>query len=657
MGQIAVTLPDGQSIAVPSGSAALDVATAISPRLAQAAIAGVVNGALTDVSTPVADGDEVRIVTDKSPEALGVLRHSAGHVMAEAVKDLFPTVRFGIGPAIEDGFYYDFDMDRPFTPEDLEAIETRMREIIAAELRFTRGELDRLEALDAFEGQPYKRELIEELPEGETISTYTQGAFTDLCRGPHAPHTGWIKAFKLTKVAGAYWRGDSDRPMLQRIYGTAWFSQKDLDAYLMRVEEAEKRDHRKLGRELDLFHFDEMAGSGLVLYHPKGARVLHELIEWLSDDLYARGYVEIRTPHIYRAEVWKTSGHWDYYRENMYSFEIDEGEGKEPAEYAVKPMNCPGALLVYASDTRSYRDLPMRLFEFGTVYRHERSGVVHGLMRARGFTQDDAHIFCTGEQIVPEVKAMLDIVKFIMDTFGFEYSAEVSTRPEKSVGRDEDWDLATRALMTALTEWGLPYQVNEGDGAFYGPKIDIKVKDAIGRIWQLSTIQVDFNNPERFDITYRTAENTAERPFMLHRAIFGSMERFFGILIEHTAGALPLWLAPVQVVVIPIADRHADYAREVQAALNAARIRAEVAQENEPMRVKIAKAQQQKVPYMLIVGDKEIEAGAVGVRERTQGDLGAMPLAAFVERVASELPLGASAGLPLSGFPSAGFPS
>ncbi len=624
MVEIAVTLPDGQSIAVAPGSRVIDVATAISPRLAQAAIAGVVDGALVDVSAPVPAGAQVRIVTDKSPEALGVLRHSAGHVMAEAVKALFPTARFGIGPAIEDGFYYDFDADRPFTPEDLEAIEARMREIIAEELPFVRGELDRLEALDAFAAQPYKRELIEDLPEGETISIYTQGAFTDLCRGPHVPHTGWIKAFKLTKVAGAYWRGDSDRPMLQRIYGTAWFTQKDLDAYLTRVEEAEKRDHRRLGRELDLFHFDEMAGSGLVLYHPKGARVLHELIEWLSDDLYRRGYVEIRTPHVYRAEVWKTSGHWDFYRDNMYTFKVDEGEGKEPSDYAVKPMNCPGAVLVYAVDPRSYRDLPMRLFEFGTVYRHEKSGVVHGLMRARGFTQDDAHIFCTGEQIVPEVKAMLDLVKYIMDTFGFEYSAEVSTKPEKAVGSDEGWELATKALMTALEEWGLPYQINEGDGAFYGPKIDIKVKDAIGRIWQLSTIQVDFNFPERFDLTYRTAENTEERPYMLHRAIFGSMERFFGILIEHTAGSLPMWLSPVQALVIPIADRHLDYAHEVQAVLGRAKIRAEVAEDSEPMRVKIAKAQQQKVPYMLVVGDKEIEAGLVGVRERTQGDLGAM---------------------------------
>ena len=638
MPEISVSLPDGSVKSLPDGATVVDVAASIGSRLAAAAIAGRVNGALVDTWSVVPDGATVEIVTERDPAALDLLRHSAAHVMAEAIKQLFPLARFGIGPSVEDGFYYDIEIDRTFTPDDLAAIEERMRAIVSEEQPFARQVLDRLEAMRVFDGQPYKLELIADLPDTEVLSAYTSGIFTDLCRGPHVPHTGWIKAFKLMKVAGAYWRGDSTRPMLQRIYGTAWFSGKDLDAYLTRLEEAEKRDHRKLGKELDLFHFDELAGSGLVLYHPKGARVLHELIEWLSADLYDRGYVEIRTPHIYKADVWKTSGHWDYYRENMYPFQIDEGEGKEPAEYAVKPMNCPGALLVYRADVRSYRDLPMRLFEFGTVYRHEKSGVVHGLMRARGFTQDDAHIFCTGEQIVPEVKAMLDIVKFIMDTFDFEYTAEVSTRPQKSVGRDEDWELATRALMKALEEWGLPYQVNEGDGAFYGPKIDIKVKDAIGRIWQLSTIQVDFNNPERFDITYRTAENTEERPFMLHRAIFGSMERFFGILLEHTAGALPSWLAPVQAVIVPIADRHLEHCEGVRKRLSRAGVRAEVYADNEPMRVKIAKAQQQKVPYMLVVGDKEIEADTVGVRERTAGDIGAMGVDEFAAKVTAERP-------------------
>jgi len=615
-----------------------DVAGSIDSSLAAAAIAGRVDDRLVDVSTAVIDGARVEIVTERDWAALDLLRHSAAHVMAAAVRDLFPEARFGIGPSIEDGFYYDLDIARPLTPMDLESIEARMREIVATAEGFTRRVLTHREAVDVFADQPYKLELIAELPEDEEITAYSSGSFTDLCRGPHLPDASFVRAFKLMKIAGAYWRGDSDRPMLQRIYGTAWFSQKDLAAYLVRLEEAEKRDHRKLGRELDLFHFDDMAGSGLVFWHPKGARVLHELIEWLSADLYERGYVEIRTPHIYRADVWKTSGHWDFYRENMYPFQVNEGEGKEPTDYAVKPMNCPGAVLIYANDVRSYRDLPMRLFEFGTVYRHEKSGVVHGLMRARGFTQDDAHIFCTDEQIVPEVKGMLDIVKFIMDTFGFEYSAEVSTRPEKSVGSEEGWELATRALMQGLEEWGLPFEINEGDGAFYGPKIDIKVKDAIGRIWQLSTIQVDFNFPERFGLAYRTAENTEERPFMLHRAIFGSLERFLGILIEHTAGAFPAWLAPVQAVVIPIADRHREYADAVRSKLTRAGLRAEVYSENEPMRVKIAKAQQRKVPYMLVVGDKEAEGQTVSVRDRTEGDIGVMTLDAFAERVLADRP-------------------
>ena len=638
MVEVKVKLPDGSELAVPEGATIVDVATTIGPRLGQAALAGKIDGELVDVDSVVHDGAAVEIITDRSPEALEILRHSSAHVMAEAVKSLFPMAKIGIGPSIEDGFYYDFDIDGTFTPEDLERIEERMAEIISEELTFDRAEITKLEAWDQFDGEPYKQELIEELPEGEIISVYNQGQFTDLCRGPHLPHTGKIGAFKLMKVAGAYWRGDADKPMLQRIYGTAWFNKKDLRKYLQRLEEAEKRDHRKLGKELDLFHFDEMAGSGLVLYHPKGARILQTLIDWLSRDLYDRGYFEIRTPHVYKADVWKTSGHWDYYRENMYFFETDEGEDKDPGEYGVKPMNCPGAVLVFGNDVRSYRDLPMRLFEFGTVYRHEKSGVVHGLMRARGFTQDDAHLFCTAEQIVPEVKGMLDLMKHIMDTFGFEYTAEVSTKPEKAVGDDADWETATKALMTALDEWGLPYEVNEGDGAFYGPKIDIKVRDAIGRIWQLSTIQVDFNLPERFDITYRTAENDEKRPFMLHRAIFGSMERFFGILIEHTAGAFPTWLAPVQAVIVPIADRHIEYAEEVAAQLKAADVRYEIYSDSEPMKVKIAKAQQQKVPYMLVVGDKEAEDGNVALRERTGGDVGAVSVDEFIDRVRAELP-------------------
>jgi threonyl-tRNA synthetase len=528
-------------------------------------------------------------------------------------------------------------MERPFTPEDLEAIEARMSQIVSEEQPFKRTVIDRLEAWDEFEQQELKRELITELPESETISIYRQGAFTDLCRGPHLPDTGRIGAFKLTKIAGAYWRGDSDRAMLQRIYGTAWFTQKDLDEYLDRIEEAEKRDHRKLGKQLDLFSFHEIAGAGLPIYHPKGARVLRLMQEWLRGVLYERGYEEAITPHIYKTDVWKISGHYDFYGENMYFFNIDEGDGKTN-EYAVKPMNCPGHVLIFGNDVRSYRDLPMRISEFGTVYRHELSGVVHGLMRARGFTQDDAHIFCTAEQVHDEVIGMLDFVDYVMGVFGFEYSAEVSTRPEKSIGDDADWEIATNALIETLKERGIDFEINEGDGAFYGPKIDIKLKDAIGRTWQCSTIQVDFNFPARFGLTYRTADNTEAVPFMLHRTILGSMERFFGILIEHYAGAFPSWLAPVQAVLIPISDRHLEHTEAVSKRLRAAGVRTEVYSDNEPMRVKIAKAQQQKVPYMLVLGDKEIENDSVGVRERTQGDIGAMGVTEFADLVVNQRP-------------------
>jgi len=636
--EITVTLPDGSTKSVPEGSTVLDVAASIGARLAAAAVAGTIDGSTVDVTHVVPDGSSVAIITETSPEGLHVLRHSAAHVMAEAVKDLFPTAQFGIGPAIEDGFYYDFGVERPFTPDDLLAIETRMREIVAEAVPFERGELDRLEAMELFEGQELKRELISELPEGETISIYNQGNFTDLCRGPHVPDTSRIRAFKLTKIAGAYWRGDSTRPMLQRIYGTAWYSDKELEAYLTRIEEAEKRDHRKLGKELDLFSFHEEAGAGLPLYHPKGARVLRLLQQWLRGVLYERGYVEVITPHIYKADVWKISGHYENYRENMYFFEVDEGDGKV-SEYGIKPMNCPGHLMIYGDSMKSYRDLPIRMSEFGTVYRHELSGVVHGLMRARSFTQDDAHIFCTPEQVNAEVMGMLDLVAYVNGVFGFEWSAEVSTRPEKSIGGDEFWENATQSLFAALDEKGVPYEINEGDGAFYGPKIDIKLKDAIGRTWQTSTIQVDYNMPQRFGLTYRTAENSEAQPIMLHRTIVGSMERFFGILIEHYAGAFPTWLAPVQVVIVPIADRHLDYAHEVRAKLEKRGVRVEVYSDNEPMRIKIAKAQQQKVPYMLVVGDKEAETGTVGVRERLAGDIGARTLDELVAMVKEGDPL------------------
>ncbi|MDR1013522.1 MAG: threonine--tRNA ligase [Coriobacteriales bacterium] len=627
-----IKLPDGSIQQQEPGATLADVAARIGAGLAKAALAGRLDGTLVDLSCPVYDGATVEIVTNRDPEALGILRHSTAHIMAEAVQELFPQAQFGIGPAIEDGFYYDIEIGRSVTPDDLVALEERMAAIIGQARPFARREVSLAEARQLFAEQPLKLELIDELPPDSVISVYQQGSFLDLCRGPHIPDTSRVAAFKLTRLAGAYWRGDSDRQMLQRIYGTAWFSPKDLDAYLERIEEAEKRDHRKLGRELGIYTMDERAGVGLPLYLPNGARVIRLLQEWLRRDLYDRGYEEVITPHIYHADVWKQSGHYYFYKDNMYFFQVDESEAKDRSkvsEYGVKPMNCPGHVMLYANDLRSYRDLPLRFFEFGTVYRHELSGVVHGLLRARGFTQDDAHIFCRSDQVLDEVVSMLDLVDHIMETFGFTYTAEISTRPEKSIGEDAKWAFATEQLERACEAHGLAYDINEGDGAFYGPKIDIKVKDAIGRTWQCSTIQVDFNFPERFNLTYRTADNSEEQPWMLHRAIFGSIERFLGILLEHYAGALPLWLAPLQVAVIPIADRHNDYAFEVRDALGRVGGRVEVFDQNEPMRAKIARAQSRKIPYMLVVGDKEAASGTVSVRERKEGDLGSQPLAEF----------------------------
>lgn len=630
-----VVLPDGSVKELAEGASVADVAASIGAGLSRAALAGIVNDEAVDLSAPVHEGDAVAIVTAKSEEALDLLRHSTAHVMAAALVDIYGDVKFGVGPAIENGFYYDIELPegKSISPEDFEAIEARMAEIVKSDEAFVRREVSRGEALEIFADQQFKVELINELPEDAVITTYSIGSFTDLCRGPHLPATGKVGAFKLTKVAGAYWRGDSEREMLTRVYGTAFFSKKDLEQHLRNLEEAEKRDHRKLGRELGIYMMDESAGVGLPLYLPKGARVIRLLQEWLRRDLYERGYEEVITPHIYKADVWKTSGHYGFYKENMYFFNINEGTDEEPrlSEYGVKPMNCPGHVMLYKNELHSYRDLPLRYFEFGTVYRHEMSGVVHGLLRARGFTQDDAHVFCTNEQVVDEVVAILDLVDHIMGTFGFSYEAEISTRPEKSIGTDEMWEHATNALKEACARHDLAYEINEGDGAFYGPKIDIKVKDAIGRTWQCSTVQVDFNLPERFGLTYRTEDNTEERPFMLHRAIFGSIERFLGILIEHYAGALPLWLAPLQVVVIPIADRHKAAAAEFAAEVKAAGGRVEVYDQNEPMKVKIAKAQSQKIPYMIVMGDKEIGEGKVSVRERSQGDQGAWDREKFLE--------------------------
>ena len=630
-----IVLPDGSVKELAEGATVADVAASIGAGLAKAALGGKVDGAFADLDTPVHDGALVEIITSKSPEALGIMRHSTAHVMAEAVQLLFPGAQIAFGPQTEDGFFYDFELSRSLTPEDLPVIEEKMAEIIKRDEPFVREVVSREEAEAIFADQRFKLEHIRELPADEEIIIRRHGDFVDLCSGPHVPSAGKIGAFKLMKLAGAYWKGDSDREMLQRVYGTAFFKKAELEEHLHNLAEAEKRDHRKLGRELGIYMMDPMAGVGLPMYLPKGARVIRTMQEWLRRDLYERGYEEVITPHIYNADVWKTSGHYGFYKENMYFFEINEGDDENPrmSEYGVKPMNCPGHVMLYKNELHSYRDLPLRYFEFGTVYRHEMSGVVHGLLRARGFTQDDAHVFCTKDQVVDEVVAILDLVDHIMSTFGFEYEAEISTRPEKSIGTDEMWDHATSSLKQACERHGLAYEINEGDGAFYGPKIDIKVKDAIGRTWQCSTVQVDFNMPERFELTYRTEDNTEERPWMLHRAIFGSIERFLGILIEHYAGALPLWLAPVQVAVLPLADRHNDAAADLARKVKAAGGRVEVYDQNEPMRVKIAKAQSQKIPYMVVLGDKEIENGTVSVRDRHEGDLGAWPVEQLLEKI------------------------
>lgn len=630
-----IVLPDGSVKELEEGATVADVAASIGAGLARAALAGIVNDTPVDLDAVVSDGDSVAIVTAKSDEGLELMRHSTAHLLAAALTDMYPGVKFGVGPAIENGFYYDIELPEGVTvsPDDFAAIEARMAEIAKSGAAIVRREVSRDEAREIFADQPLKLELIDELPEDETISIYQLGDFTDLCRGPHVPDTDKLGAYKLTKVAGAYWKGDSDNEMLTRIYGTAFFGKKELEEYLHNLEEAEKRDHRKLGRELGIYMMEPMAGVGLPLYLPKGARVIRTLQEWLRRDLYERGYEEVITPHIYNADVWKTSGHYGFYHENMYFFQINEGTDEEPrySEYGVKPMNCPGHVIIYKNELHSYRDLPLRYFEFGTVYRHEMSGVVHGLLRARGFTQDDAHIFCTKDQVVDEVVAILELVDYIMGTFGFTYEAEISTRPDKSIGTDDMWEHATESLKEACARRGLAYDINEGDGAFYGPKIDIKVKDAIGRTWQCSTVQIDFNMPMRFGLTYRTEDNTEETPWMLHRAIFGSIERFLGILIEHYAGALPLWLAPVQVAVIPIADRHKEAAAEFAGELKAVGGRVEVMDQNEPMKVKIAKAQSQKIPYMIVMGDKEVEEKLVSVRERSEGDLGQWDRQKFID--------------------------
>ncbi|MDY6909943.1 MAG: threonine--tRNA ligase [Thermodesulfobacteriota bacterium] len=574
-------------------------------------VAAKVNGRLVDLAAPITEDAMVEAVRIDSPEELEILRHSASHVMAQAVKKLFPEAKVAIGPAIENGFYYDFQVDRPFTTEDLEKIEAAMKEIIQARIPFRRRELPREEAIRLFEqrNETYKVELLQEL-EAPTVSIYEQGDFVDLCRGPHVPDTGFIKAYKLISVAGAYWRGDERNVMLQRIYGTAFPDGKALKKYLNFLEEAQRRDHRRLGRELDLFSFSDEVGAGMVIYHPKGALLRHILETFEKREHLKRGYQMVIGPTLLKTELWKRSGHFDNYRENMYFTEIDN------QSYGIKPMNCLAHMLIYKSKVRSYRDLPIRYFELGTVHRHEKSGVLHGLLRVRQFTQDDAHILCMPEQLNAEIQAIIDFVMEVMDLFGFSYEMEVSTRPEKSIGTEGDWERATRALIGALEGKGLPYRICHGEGAFYGPKIDVKLKDALERRWQCATIQCDFTLPERFDLTYVGADGERHRPVMLHRVILGALERFIGVLIEHYAGAFPSWLAPVQAVVVTVTDRQLEFARNVHAELRALGVRVELDERNEKLGFKIREAQMQKIPYMLVVGDQEVEAGGVRPRRR-----------------------------------------
>jgi threonyl-tRNA synthetase len=620
---ITITLPDGSSREYPDGTTGFDVASEIGPRLAKAAVAVTVDGAMWDLNRPIESDASVSVVTESTEAGRHVIRHSAAHIMAQAVLDLFPGAKFAIGPAIEDGFYYDFEVEEPFTPEDLERVETRMSEIVAQNQTFDRGELSISEAMEAFSDQPFKREIIagvdaDEGVDGDSVSTYRNEAFLDLCRGPHLSSTGRLRAYALTRSAGAYWRGDEENPQLQRIYGTAWESKKALDEYRVRLEEAAKRDHRKLGAELDLFSFPQELGSGLAVWHPKGG-ILRRTVEDYSRRTHADfGYEYVVTPHLAKAGLWETSGHLQFYRDTMYpAMELDGGENRPGQEYLVKPMNCPFHILIYKSRSRSYRELPLRLFELGTVYRYEMSGVIHGLMRARGFTQDDSHIFTTEAELSGELQRLLDFVLMVLRDFGFEeFEADLSTKPEKFVGDPDLWVKAEEYLAAALDAADVNYRLAAGEGAFYGPKIDIHIKDAIGRRWQLSTIQVDFAQPENFDLEYATNENTKERPVMIHRALLGSVERFIGILTEHYAGAFPAWLSPVQVTLVPVADRHVGYAQEVAETLSARNIRVEVDEADDTVGEKIRNAITQKHPVVLVVGDSDVEEGTVGMRLR-----------------------------------------
>lgn len=627
-----IILKDGTQREFEKGMTVYEIAKSISERLAKEAVGGKFNGKVVELNTKIEEDGKLEILTFDDEEGKKIYWHTSSHILAQAVKRLFKDVKLAIGPAIDNGFYYDFDTDRPFTTEDFEAIEQEMNKIIKEDYKLERFVLPKDEAIKLMKekDEPYKVELIEEIPEGEEISFYKQGEFTDLCAGPHLMSTGMVKTIKLLSVAGAYWKGDEKNKMLQRIYGISFPKKSMLDQYLHMLEEAKKRDHRKLGKELDLFSIHP-EGPGFPFFHPKGMIIRNILEDFWRKEHIKHGYQEIKTPIILNEELWRRSGHWDHYKENMYFTEID-GE-----TYAIKPMNCPGAMLVYKSTMHSYRDLPLRLCELGLVHRHELSGVLHGLMRVRSFTQDDAHLFMTPEQVEDEILGVINLVDYFYKIFGFEYFVELSTRPENSMGSDEDWELATNALISALNRVNLPYKVNEGDGAFYGPKIDFHLKDSIGRTWQCGTIQLDFQMPERFELEYIGPDGEKHRPIMLHRVIYGSIERFIGILTEHFAGAFPTWLAPVQVRVLPISDKHYAYAQNVYGRLLENDIRAELDDRNEKIGYKIREAQLQKIPYMLIVGDKEVEQGTVSLRSRKEGDLGAISLNEFIEKILKEI--------------------
>ncbi|MBK8724671.1 MAG: threonine--tRNA ligase [Holophagaceae bacterium] len=631
---ISVRLPDDSLRQLPDGATGTALAESIGPRLAEAALAIRIEGiGLVDLSAPLPDGVKVAIVTTKDADSLELLRHSTAHLLAQAVKHLYPEARVGIGPVIEDGFYYDFLVEKPFTVEDLPAIEAEMRRIAESALPVQREELDRDDAVARFRdlGEMLKVEIVSGIPAGSVISGYRQGDFYDLCRGPHVPNTSKLKAFKLLSTAGAYWKGDEKNPMLSRIYGTAFHTQKELDEHLHRLEEAKARDHRKLGKELDLYSFHPQAPAS-PFFHPKGTVVYNELVAYIRSLYHKTGYDEVITPQILDVSLWKTSGHYENYADNMYFTTAEE------REYAVKPMNCPGHCVMFGATKHSYRDLPIRYADFGRLHRFERSGVTHGLTRVRTFCQDDAHIYCTPEQVKAESAAFLALLMEVYETFGFEeLRVALSTRPEKRLGSDEVWDRSEAALAEALTEAGVDFKLNPGEGAFYGPKIEFQVLDALKRPWQLGTLQMDSMLPERFDLNYTQADGTDGRPVMLHRAILGSLERFMGILVEHCAGAFPAWLAPVQVAVLPITDRVNAHAEAVRAQLLARGVRVHLDQRNEKVNAKIRDAQLQKVPYMLVLGDREAEAGTVSVRHRSKGDLGVQPLGAFMDELSAEI--------------------